>query len=81
MQEYEQILAWFESFNTKDKQTELALTHQVSGNLTLEQILDTIMQGRLSTQATFFITDYRCLDHADFTNGKNLAHRVHQREV
>ena len=35
MQEYEQILAWFESFKAQDK-TELALTHQVSGNLTLD---------------------------------------------
>lgn len=80
MQEYEQILAWFESFNTQDRQSPVLL-HEISGNLTLEQILDTIMQGRLDTQSTYFITDYRCLDHADFINGQHLTKRCKQREV
>lgn len=39
------------------------------------------MQGRISTQSTLFVTDYRCLDHADFINGQHLVHRIKQREM
>jgi hypothetical protein len=73
-------LAWFESFQTQGKQSPIP-QQQENGNLTLEQILDTIMQGRLDTQATYFITDYRCLEHADFINGQHLNQRCKQRDV
>ena len=35
MQEFEQVLAWFESFPSKDNQP-VALQHQVSGHLSLD---------------------------------------------
>lgn len=79
MQEFEQVLAWFENFPSKDNQP-VALQHQVSGHLSLDQILDTIMQGRIATQSTLLITDYRCLEHADFINGHHLGQRIRQRE-
>jgi hypothetical protein len=43
--------------------------------------MDTIMQNRIVTQSTLLITDYRCLDHADFMNGNSLVSRVRQREM
>jgi hypothetical protein len=39
------------------------------------------MQNRIVTQSTLLITDYRCLDHADFMNGNSLVSRVRQREM
>lgn len=62
LQEYEQIIAWFESSEQERQQ------------ITLQTILDTISTTRLyedtqtheTASRTLIITDYRCQQHADF---------------
>lgn len=75
MQEYEQIIAWFESEQ-----------NGASTTVTLEAILDTISRDHVDedvagpASGTIVLTDYKCMLHTDFTNSSLVA-KLSQRDM
>ncbi len=53
---------------------------EVIGDMTSEQLIETIEGSSSSLQKTLIITDNRCIQHADFISKRNVKEKVLQRE-
>ena len=55
---------------------ELRMREEI-GDMGLDQLIETM---EVATQKTMVITDYRCIEHADFPNKRHIKEKVAQRE-
>lgn len=49
---------------------------EVIGDMSIEQVIETIDQSSSALQKTLVITDYRCIEHADFIFKRNIKEKV-----
>ena len=80
--EYEQIVGHF--FSRHGNSTPAAGTSansdtEVSNKKQLEKIVSEI-EDTVSKRKTLVITDYRCVEHADFPNKRNIKEKASQRD-
>ena len=57
--EYEQIIAWFEIYRDQTPKNEQL--REKCGNITVDQIIETIEQTLQETQTTYIVTDEKCV--------------------
>ncbi len=80
LKEYEQIVGHFYSQQAgKNQQSSLLTENGPLANSQINSILDEI-EARASEHKTLVITDYRCIEHADFPHKRNIKEKVAQRE-
>ena len=80
LSEYEQIVGYFYSrHGTPAAGTSANSDTEVSSKKQLEKILAEI-EDSAANRKTLLITDYRCVEHADFPNKRNIKEKASQRE-
>lgn len=78
-QEYELLVGYFELLRSDKRSDDEDQMREEIGDMSIEQVIETIEQSSSSLQKTLVITDYRCVEHADFIYKRNIKEKVAQR--
>ena len=82
--EYELLVAYFELKSSypqdETNSAQKEKIREIDSEMKIEQLLADMEESAAATQKTLVITDYRCIEHADFAFKRNIKEKVLQRD-